>query len=60
MRFSEKNRQRCTTDVTDATDATAFTDVTDMTDATETTTSTKQLQMHGALATVVALVAEGI
>lgn len=46
MHFSEKNGQNGTTDVTDATDA------------TETTTSTKQLQMHGALATVVALVAD--
>ena len=42
MHFSEKSGQNGTTDVTDATDA---------------TTSTKQLQMHGALATVVALVA---
>lgn len=42
MHFSEKSGQNGTTDVTDATDA------------TETTTSTKQLQMHGALATVVA------
>ena len=39
MHFSEKSGQNGTTDVTDATDA---------------TTSTKQLQMHGALATVVA------